>query len=103
MQNQGTSAHTTEAFHAQLERANDGFSVVSEYFGRGIFNKLTIITNEDQDQNIQKKDTPIIPNVPKPVKIEATNHPRTEARLRLEEGVSKQSTYNVRLCNHMIY
>ncbi|EDO40103.1 predicted protein [Nematostella vectensis] len=29
-----------EQFHHQLERATDGFSVVADYFGRGVFNKV---------------------------------------------------------------
>uniref|UniRef100_T1ISE0 Vacuolar protein sorting-associated protein 11 homolog n=1 Tax=Strigamia maritima TaxID=126957 RepID=T1ISE0_STRMM len=33
-----------EIFHHQLEVAEDGFSVVSEYFGRGIFNRVTLVT-----------------------------------------------------------
>ncbi|EDV22408.1 uncharacterized protein TRIADDRAFT_28801, partial [Trichoplax adhaerens] len=32
-----------EQFHQQLERSTDSFSVVSEYFGRGVFNKVLII------------------------------------------------------------
>jgi hypothetical protein len=27
-------------YFVQLERANDGFSVVADYFGRGVFNKV---------------------------------------------------------------
>lgn len=35
-----------EQFHHQLERAGDGFSVVADYFGRGVFNKVTIVTDQ---------------------------------------------------------
>ncbi|RXM92601.1 Vacuolar protein sorting-associated protein 11-like [Acipenser ruthenus] len=34
-----------EHFHRQLKCSNDGFSVVADYFGRGVFNKLTLITD----------------------------------------------------------
>ncbi|KAK2167121.1 hypothetical protein LSH36_32g21058 [Paralvinella palmiformis] len=34
-----------EQFHHQLERAQDGFSVIADYFGRGVFNKMTLITD----------------------------------------------------------
>lgn len=34
-----------DQFQHQLKFANDGFSVVAEYFGRGVFNKLTLITD----------------------------------------------------------
>ncbi|KAG8434609.1 hypothetical protein GDO86_012832 [Hymenochirus boettgeri] len=34
-----------DKFQHQLKRSNDGFSVVADYFGRGVFNKLTLITD----------------------------------------------------------
>lgn len=37
-QEHGRDLH--ETFHNQLERAPDGFSVVADYFGRGVFNKV---------------------------------------------------------------
>ncbi|ESO93774.1 hypothetical protein LOTGIDRAFT_182193 [Lottia gigantea] len=39
-----------ETFHNQLERAPDGFSVVADYFGRGVFNKVTLITDSPSKQ-----------------------------------------------------
>lgn len=32
-------------FQRQLQCSNDGFSVIADYFGRGVFNKLTLITD----------------------------------------------------------
>lgn len=32
-------------FAPQLKCAKDGFSVIADYFGRGVFNKLTLITD----------------------------------------------------------
>ena len=43
-----------ETFHSQLERAEDGFSLVADYFGRGVFNKLTVITDSPDKTNISK-------------------------------------------------
>ena len=37
-QEQGRDLH--EHFHQQLHRAKDGFSVIADYFGRGVFNKV---------------------------------------------------------------
>lgn len=34
-----------EQFHHQLERAQDGFSVIADYYGRGVFNKVTLVTD----------------------------------------------------------
>ncbi|KAL4227956.1 Vacuolar protein sorting-associated protein 11 [Mactra antiquata] len=43
-QEHGRDLH--ETFHNQLERSvHDGFSVVADYFGRGVFNKVTVITD----------------------------------------------------------
>lgn len=32
-----------ETFHSQLEKTPDGFSLAAEYFGRGVFNTVTVI------------------------------------------------------------
>lgn len=40
---QEQSRELHEHFHHQLERAEDGFSVVAEYFGRGVFNNVTLM------------------------------------------------------------
>ncbi|XP_061659657.1 vacuolar protein sorting-associated protein 11 homolog isoform X1 [Syngnathoides biaculeatus] len=32
-------------FNRQLQSSHDGFSVVADYFGRGVFNKLTLLTD----------------------------------------------------------
>ncbi|KAG8258028.1 Vacuolar protein sorting-associated protein 11 [Homalodisca vitripennis] len=42
-QEQGRDLH--ETFHSQLEKADDGFTLVADYFGRGVFNKLTIVND----------------------------------------------------------
>ncbi|XP_062869801.1 vacuolar protein sorting-associated protein 11 homolog [Trichomycterus rosablanca] len=34
-----------DRFNEQMRVSNDGFSVVADYFGRGVFNKLTLITD----------------------------------------------------------
>jgi acetylornithine/succinyldiaminopimelate/putrescine aminotransferase len=52
LQEQSRDLH--ETFHSQLERAEDGFSLVADYFGRGVFNKLTVITDSPEKTNISK-------------------------------------------------
>uniref|UniRef100_A0A4W5NLN9 VPS11 core subunit of CORVET and HOPS complexes n=1 Tax=Hucho hucho TaxID=62062 RepID=A0A4W5NLN9_9TELE len=40
--------HSFESYaesHRNLRCSNDGFSVVADYFGRGVFNKLTLVTD----------------------------------------------------------
>ena len=41
-----------EQFNNQLERSADGFSVVADYFGRGVFKKVILYK---EDENIQEK------------------------------------------------
>lgn len=67
-----------ETFHSQLERAEDGFSLVADYFGRGVFNKLTVITDSPDKTNIKSS---------KPTSDGLLSYgPGAEARLRLGEG-----------------
>lgn len=37
-----------ETFHSLLDRAEDPFSLVADYFGRGVFKKLMVITDADR-------------------------------------------------------
>ncbi|XP_050665690.1 uncharacterized protein LOC126965934 isoform X2 [Leptidea sinapis] len=71
---------------------DDGFAVVSEYFGRGLFNKVTVVTDapaprdaSDRDA-LSERDTPSEPAQDKG----KTYGPGAEAKLRLQEGQSKQ-------------
>eukprot|EP00795_Rhopilema_esculentum_P008547 gene8547-14548_t len=46
-----------EQFHHQLERSADGFSVVADYFGRGVFNKVTVLTDPGTQQPLVPVDS----------------------------------------------
>ncbi|XP_068706072.1 vacuolar protein sorting-associated protein 11 homolog isoform X2 [Montipora foliosa] len=46
-----------EQFHGQLERAQDGFSVVAEYYGRGVFNKVTLVTDPSHSRSVHESAT----------------------------------------------
>lgn len=39
-----------EKFHNQLERSANGFSVVADYFGRGVFKKVILYSEDDKTQ-----------------------------------------------------
>ncbi|XP_054266657.1 vacuolar protein sorting-associated protein 11 homolog isoform X1 [Macrosteles quadrilineatus] len=60
LQEQGRDLH--EAFHSQLDKAEDGFSLVADYFGRGVFNKLTIVN--DPIQGLTVPNVPVNPRKP---------------------------------------
>lgn len=44
IQSQDASKSLNEVFHNDLEKSDDSFGVVADYLGRGVFNKLTLIT-----------------------------------------------------------
>ncbi|KDR21303.1 Vacuolar protein sorting-associated protein 11-like protein [Zootermopsis nevadensis] len=78
IKSQEQSRELHETFHSQLERAEDGFSLVADYFGRGVFNKLTVITDSPEKTNIRSS---------KPTNGSSLSYgPGAEARLRLGEG-----------------
>ncbi|KAL3227882.1 hypothetical protein MRX96_003833 [Rhipicephalus microplus] len=43
LRSQEQSRNLHEDFHHQLERSEDGFSVVADYLGRGLFQRLTLL------------------------------------------------------------
>ncbi|XP_017782805.1 PREDICTED: vacuolar protein sorting-associated protein 11 homolog [Nicrophorus vespilloides] len=64
-----------ETFHSQLDKASDGFTLAAEYFGRGVFNTVKVIT--DERKPIEKPAA--MPQQKQPEKV-------TEARIRQEEN-----------------
>lgn len=70
-----------ETFHSLLDRAEDPFSLVADYFGRGVFKKLMVITDSDKmlSASVAKFD-----------ESKLNYGPGAEARIRLSEG--KNST-----------
>lgn len=69
-----------ETFHDQLGKAEDGFSLVADYFGRGVFNKLTVVT----DAPIQMPSRPVQSGK----NTTSTYGAGAEARLRVAEQPS---------------
>ncbi|GBP28431.1 hypothetical protein EVAR_103005_1 [Eumeta japonica] len=69
---------------------DEGYAVVSEYFGRGLFNKLTLITDAEPAPAVHPAP-PAPAHAPAPAPTPAPTYgPGAEAKLRLEEGQSKQ-------------
>ncbi|CAK1586787.1 unnamed protein product [Parnassius mnemosyne] len=82
---------TAETLHSRLHKEHDPYAVVSEYFGRGLFNKLTVVTGSSQD-TIASAPAPasVSASAPAPTPTQQTYGPGAEAKLRLQEGQSKQ-------------
>ncbi|XP_060522802.1 vacuolar protein sorting-associated protein 11 homolog isoform X2 [Cylas formicarius] len=80
-----------EMFHSQLEKAHDGFSVAAEYFGRGVFNKYKIITDESLQRSLLPIEETKVTNKNKLVEKEVKNYGfGAEARLRQSENIRTQ-------------
>jgi len=82
-QEAGRNQH--DQFHAQLEKAEDGFGLVAEYFGRGLFSSpLPVPTASIATSQFRA-----------PQQLE-TNIPQSEGRLRLEtrggQGIMAEPT-----------
>ncbi|XP_076184053.1 vacuolar protein sorting 11 [Ptiloglossa arizonensis] len=75
-----------EMFHSLLDRAEDPFSLVADYFGRGVFKKLMVITDTDKPLSAatQKFEEPKL-----------NYGPGAEARIRLTEGKNSTLEANV--------
>ncbi|XP_059057678.1 vacuolar protein sorting-associated protein 11 homolog [Achroia grisella] len=80
-----------DALHQRLRQERDPYAVVSEYYGRGLFNKLTVVTGALQESPSQPTApaAPPAPAAPAPAPA-PTYGPGAEAKLRLQEGQSKQ-------------
>lgn len=79
-----------ETFHSQLEKASDGFSLAAEYYGRGVFNKVTVITDIPVEKPITKTET-IIKEKPRESKPPSNYGLGAEARIRQMENARTAS------------
>ncbi|XP_046491290.1 vacuolar protein sorting-associated protein 11 homolog isoform X2 [Neodiprion pinetum] len=76
-----------ETFHSLLDRAEDPFSLVADYFGRGVFKKLTVITDADKPQALpSSKFQEPKPKFQEPKPNYYAYGAGAEAKLRLGEG-----------------
>ncbi|XP_063984513.1 vacuolar protein sorting-associated protein 11 homolog [Diachasmimorpha longicaudata] len=76
-----------ETFHSLLDRAEDPFSLVADYFGRGVFKKLMIITDADKPiATTPAANTPVAPRSQEPKINYNAYGPGVEAKIRLTEG-----------------
>ncbi|KAK3910483.1 Vacuolar protein sorting-associated protein 11-like protein [Frankliniella fusca] len=75
-----------ETFHDLLDKAEDGFALVAEYYGRGVFNKLTVV----MDDPAQLPQKPVLSD-----RNILSTGAGAEARMRIAEQPSSfRGTYN---------
>lgn len=67
-----------ETFHSLLDRAEDPFSLVADYFGRGVFKKLMVVAEWVQ--------TPPAKQIQEAKPNYNAYGPGAEAKIRLTEG-----------------
>lgn len=58
-----------EAFHSQLEKSDDGFSIVADYFGRGVFNTEPPLIPPNGSAPFQRPPTRKEPEMNKPTEL----------------------------------
>lgn len=44
-ENEESKKNLHDEFHKQLERSEEKFKVIAEYLGKGLFNKVTLVTD----------------------------------------------------------
>ena len=88
LQSESRSKHNE--FHRKLNDSVEPFALVADYFGRGLFNKILLVDEDDEETQVsadtikisQKKISDSIKEIP-------ISYP-TEGKLRLDERPSKQ-------------
>lgn len=85
MHKQNESRNKNNVFRDQLDSSYEPFAVIADYYGRGLFNKIVLFSDDDEEVkenneeiNIPKK------SVPRP---QAKPAIITEAKVRLEESL----------------
>jgi len=58
IKSQDAARHQHDQFHAQLEKAEDGFSIVAEYFGRGLFTAPPTVQQQIHQQQAKQQQLP---------------------------------------------
>ncbi|XP_076269344.1 vacuolar protein sorting 11 isoform X2 [Rhynchophorus ferrugineus] len=83
-----------ETFHSQLEKAQDGFSVAAEYFGRGVFYNFKVLRDETVEKTLGLTsfiDTKTQPKSSPKLDQNYKNYgPGAEARIRQSENTNSQ-------------
>ncbi|KAJ8686405.1 hypothetical protein QAD02_022199 [Eretmocerus hayati] len=85
IKNQEQSRDLHETFHSLLDRAEDPFPLVADYFGRGVFKKLMVIAEWQQNQTLKGS------SAQEQESVYSSYGPGAEAKIRLTEGRSSIS------------
>lgn len=87
MHKQNESRNRNNDFKDQLDSSHEPFAVVADYYGCGLFNKIVLVSDDDEAK--EKKKEVDIPNISKKPVPRAQTKPAiiTEAKVRQEESL----------------
>lgn len=84
---QNESRNNNHLFQDQLNASHEPFSVTAEYFGRGLFNKIVLVSEDDDNaKENNEKYSSSKRYIPEPSK----KLPMSEGKIRIEEGLRTQ-------------
>ncbi|KAG5679401.1 hypothetical protein PVAND_008969 [Polypedilum vanderplanki] len=82
---QNESRNKNHIFQEEIEKSHEPFGVVAEYFSRSLFNKIVLLSDDD-DENREKFDDIKLSRKPQQKQYETKPLPNTsEGKIRLEE------------------
>lgn len=87
MYKQNESRNQHNVFKEQLNASHEPFTVVSEYYGRGLFNKIVLVSDDDEDHVKEPNDDVNIPKKPMTQRPQANPMLITEGKVRTEESL----------------
>jgi vacuolar protein sorting-associated protein 11 len=84
MHKQNETRNQNNKFQEQLENSHEPFTVIADFYGRGLFNKIVLLSDDDEDA----RETQVDFNIPKkqiqkPTLSDAMK--KTEGQVRVEE------------------
>ena len=85
MHKQNETRNKNNVFKDQMSTQHEPFSVIADYYGKGLFNKILLVNDEDDEVKEQSEDL----NIPKKPNPRPPVNPllMTEGKMRLEESL----------------
>lgn len=96
MHTQNESRNKNHVFQEQIEKSHEPFGVVAEYFSRGLFNKIVLLSDDEDESSFEN-----VTIVRKPTQQQRTVEKPlpnvSEAKTRLEEALSSNVQHKTQL------
>lgn len=92
MHKQNESRNENQVFKDQLNSSHEPFQIVADYFGRGLFNKISIEADDDDETKETNDDMSITRTITQRLQVIPAIS-KTEGRVRLEESSRNNDFY----------